>query len=154
MLDGLLAVWIIVEAARRKCRWVIPIGVLTLFYEAADLGWIRVSELISMEGTIKKLILVILAVFLFLAWRKKQLNLSAMVTGFLALMSRLAWSPVFDRYLDAIQKPEANYLALIAQGLTTKILFNVLTEIILFVMLALVLRGLLKMPLVQNESGC
>ena len=154
MLDGILAVWIIVEAARRKCHWLIPVSVLSILYEAADIGWIRVSEIISMEGTIKKVFLMILVVFLILAWRKKELKLSVVATGILAFLTRLVWSPVLDRYLEAIQRPEANYLALIAQGLTTKVLLNALTEIILFVMLALILRGLLKMPLAKTESSC
>ena len=154
MLDGILAVWIIVEAARRKCHRLIPVSVLLLLYEAADIGWIRVSEIISMEGTIKKVLLVLIVVFLILAWRKKELKFSVVATGALAFLTRLVWSPVLDRYLEAIQRPEANYLALIAQGLTTKVLLNALTEIILFVMLALILRGLLKMPLTQKEDSC
>ena len=154
MLDGILAVWIIVEASRRKCHWLIPVSVLSLLYEAADIGWLRVSDLVSMEGTIKKLLLLILVAFLILAWRKKEVKFSVVATGVLAFLTRLVWSPVLDRYLEAIQRPEANYLALIAQGLTTKVLLNALTEIILFVMLAIILQGLLKMPLAQNEGSC
>ena len=154
MVDAILAVWLIVEAIRRECRRLIPVGVLVLLYEATDVGWIRLSEIISMEGSIKKLILLILAVFLVFAWRKGEVKISALVTGFLALASRLLWSPVFDRYLDAVQKPDANYLVLIVQGLTTKVIFNAVTGVMLFLMLALLLRGLLKLPVAEKKPAC
>ena len=151
MLDGILAVWIIVEAARRKCHRLIPVSVLLLLYEAADIGWIRVSEIISMEGTIKKLLLFLLVFFIFLAWRKQQAKLSAMLTCVLALIGRLAWGPVFDHYLEAVKQPDADYVGILAQGAAVKIGFGALTGLMLLVMLVLILVNLRKLPL---EKDC
>ena len=49
MIDAILALWIGFEAYRRKCWRLMPISVLVLLYEAADVGWIRVSELIDLN---------------------------------------------------------------------------------------------------------
>ena len=151
MVDAILAIWIGFEAHRRKCWRVIPVSVLVLLYEAADVGWIRVSEIISMEGTIKKLLLFLLVFFVFLAWRKKQVNASAMATCALALVSRLAWGHVFDSYLEAIQQPEADYLGILAQGAAVKIGFGALTGVMLLVTMVLILVSLRKLPL---EKDC
>ena len=67
MIDAILALWIGYEAYRRKFWHLMPVSLLVLLYEAADIGWIRVSEFISMEGTIKKLFLFQLVFFVFLA---------------------------------------------------------------------------------------
>lgn len=151
MINALLSVWILIEAIRRRCHRLIPVSVLVLLYEGADVGWIRVSELISMEGTIKKMILFLLVLFVFLAWRKKQVKLSAMAACGLALGGRLAWGPVFDRYLEALQQPDANYVGLVAQGAAVKILFGAATDAMLIVMLVLILVTVRKVPL---ESNC
>lgn len=151
MIDAILALWIGVEAYRRKCWRLMPISVLVLLYEAADVGWIRVSEIISMEGTIKKLILFLLVFVVFLAWHKHQVKLPAMITCALALVSRLAWGSVFDRYIEAIQQPEADYLGIVAQGAAVKIGFGALTGLMLLVMLVLILVNLRKLPL---EKDC
>ena len=150
-MDAILAVWIIVESIRRKCCRLLPVGALVLLYEAADIGWIRVSEIISMEGTIKKLILFLLVCFIFLAWRKQQVNVSAVIACALALLSRLAWGTVFDHYLEAIQQPEANYVGIIAQGAAVKIGFGALTGAMLLVMQILILVNLRKIPM---EKDC
>ena len=128
-----------------------PISVLVLLYEAADMGWIRVSELISMEGPIKKLILFLLVFFVFLAWRKHQVKVSALITCVLALVSRLAWGQVFDHYLEAVKQPEADYVGILAQGAAVKIAFGALTGMMLLVMLVLILVNLRKLPL---EKDC
>ena len=151
MIDAILALWIGVEAYRRKCWRVIPVSVFVLLYEAADVGWIRVSELISMEGTIKKLILFLLVFVVFLAWRRHQVKISAMAACVLALVSRLAWGHVFDSYLEAIQQPEADYLGILAQGAAVKIGFGALTGVMLLVMQILILVNLRKLPL---EKDC
>ena len=151
MIDAILALWIGVEAYRRKCWRVIPVSVLVLLYEAADIGWIRVSEFISMEGTIKKLFLFLLVFFVFLAWRKKQVKVSAMIACALALVSRLAWGHVFDSYLEAIQQPEADSLGILAQGAAVRIGFGALTGVMLLVMQILILVNLRKLPL---EKDC
>ena len=151
MIDAILALWIGVEAYRRKCWRVIPISVLVLLYEAADVGWIRVSELISMEGTIKKLILFLLVFVVFLAWRRHQVKISAMAACVLALVSRLAWGHVFDSYLEAIQQPDADYLGILAQGAAVKIGFGALTGVMLLVTMVLILVSLRKLPL---EKDC
>ena len=127
-----------------------PISVLVLLYEAADMGWIRVSELISMEGPIKKLILFLLVFFVFLAWRKHQVKVSAMITCVLALVSRLAWGPVFDHYLEAVKQPDADYVGILAQGAAVKIGFGALTDIMLLVTLVLILVSLRKIPLKKD----
>ena len=150
MIDAILALWIGFEAYRRKFWWVIPVSVLVLLYEAADVGWIRVSELISMEGTIKKLILFLLVFFVFLAWRKKQAKVSSLIVCILALASRLAWGQMFERYLTAIQQPEANYLGILAQGAAVKIGLGALTGVMLLVMLVLMLVQVRKGPLPQD----
>ena len=128
-----------------------PVSLLVLLYEAADIGWIRVSEFISMEGTIKKLFLFLLVFFVFLAWRKKQVKVSAMIACALALVSRLAWGHVFDSYLEAIQQPEADYLGILAQGAAVRIGFGALTGVMLLVMQILILVNLRKLPL---EKDC
>ena len=151
MINAILALWIGFEAYRRKCWRLMPISVLVLLYEAADMGWIRVSELISMEGTIKKLLLFLLVFFVFLAWRKHQAKLSAMITCVLALISRLAWGPVFDHYLEAVKQPEADYVGILAQGAAVKIGFGALTGLMLLVTLVLILVNLRKLPL---EKDC
>lgn len=151
MIDAILALWIGYEAYRRKFWHLMPVSALVLLYEAADMGWIRVSEIISMEGTIKKLLLFLLVLFVFLAWRKKQVKASAMATCALALVSRLAWGPVFDHYLDAVKQPDADYLGIFAQGAAVKIGFGALTGLMLFVMLVLILVNLRKIPL---EKDC
>ena len=79
------------------------------------------------------------------------MNVSALVTCALALTSRLAWSPVFDRYLDAIRQPDANYVGILAQGAAVKIAFGALTGLMLLVMLVLILVNLRKLPL---EKDC
>ena len=48
-------------------------------YWAADAGFLRLSEFLSMAGTIKRLILVVLTVLLFRMWRKKQANTAALI---------------------------------------------------------------------------
>ena len=151
MIDAILALWIGVEAYRRKCWRVIPVSGLVLLYEAADVGWIRVSELISMEGTIKKLILFLLVFVVFLAWRRHQVKISAMAACVLALVSRLAWGPVFDHYLDAVKQPDADYVGILAQGAAVKIGFGALTGVMLLVMQILILVNLCKLPL---EKDC
>ena len=151
MIDAILALWIGYEAYRRKFWHLMPVSLLVLLYEAADIGWIRVSEFISMEGTIKKLFLFLLVFFVFLAWRKKQVKVSAMIACALALVSRLAWGHVFDSYLEAIQQPEADYLGIIAQGTAVKIGFGALTGVMLLVMQILILVNLRKLPL---EKDC
>ena len=150
MIDAILAIWIGFEAYRRKCWRLMPISVLVLLYEAADIGWIRVSEFISMEGTIKKLFLFLLVFFVFLAWRKKQVKVSAMIACALALVSRLAWGHVFDSYLEAIQQPDADYLGILAQGAAVKIGFGALSGLMLLVMQILILVNLRKLPLEKN----
>lgn len=150
MIDAILALWIGYEAYRRKFWHLMPVSALVLLYEAADVGWIRVSELISMEGTIKKLILFLLVFVVFLAWRKKQVKASAMATCALALVSRLAWGHVFDSYLEAIQQPDADYLGILAQGAAVKIGFGALTGLMLVVMLVLILVSLRKIPLKKD----
>ena len=150
MSGAILALWMGFEAYRRKCWRLIPVCVLVLLYEAADVGWIRVSDLISMEGTIKKLILFCLVFALFLAWRKKQVKISAMITCVLALVSRLAWGPVFDRYLEAIQEPNADYLGILAQGAAVKVGLGALTSVMLIVTQILILVNLRKRPLETN----
>ena len=151
MIDAILALWIGFEAYRRKCWHLMPVSVLVLLYEAADVGWIRVSELISMEGTIKKLILFLLVFFVFLAWRKHQVKVAAMITCMLALVSRLAWGPVFDHYLDAVKQPDADYVGILAQGAVVKIGFGALTGLMLLVTLVLILIQVRKIPL---EKDC
>ena len=147
MIDAILALWIGYEAYRRKFWHLMPVSLLVLLYEAADIGWIRVSEFISMEGTIKKLFLFLLVFFVFLSWRKKQVKVSAMIACALALGSRLAWGHVFDSYLEAIQQPEADYLGILAQGAAVKIGFGALTGVMLLVMQILILVNLRKLPL-------
>ena len=151
MINALLALWIGFEAYRRKCWHLFPVSVLVLLYEAADVGWIRVSEFISMEGTIKKFLLFLLVFVVFLAWRKKQVKVSALVTCALALTSRLAWSPVFGRYLEAIRQPDANYVGILAQGAAVKAALGALTGVMLLVTLILMLVQVRKIPL---ESDC
>ena len=151
MIDAILALWIGYEAYRRKFWHLMPVSLLVLLYEAADIGWIRVSEFISMEGTIKKLFLFQLVFFVFLAWRKKQVKVSAMIACALALVSRLAWGHVFDSYLEAIQQPEADYLGILAQGAAVRIGFGALTGVMLLVMQILILVNLRKLPL---EKDC
>ena len=150
MIDALLALWVGYEAHRRRFWRLMPVSLLVLLYEAADVGWIRVSELVSMEGTIKKLILFLLVFFVFLAWRKKQVKVSAMITCALALISRLAWGKMFDRYIEAIQQPEADYVGILAQGAAVKIGFGALTDIMLLVTLVLILVSLRKIPLKKD----
>ena len=150
MINASLALWIGIEAGRRKLWRVIPVSVLILLYEAADVGWLRVSELVSMEGTIKKLILFLLVFFVFLAWRKKQVKVSAMIACALSLVSRLAWGKMFDRYIEAIQQPEADYVGILAQGAAVKIGFGALTDIMLLVTLVLILVSLRKIPLKKD----
>ena len=151
MIDAILALWNGYEAYRRKFWHLMPVSLLVLLYEAADIGWIRVSEFISMEGTIKKLFLFLLVFFVFLAWRKKQVKVSAMIACALALVSRLAWGHVFDSYLEAIQQPEADYLGILAQGAAVRIGFGALTGLMLLVMQILILVNLRKLPL---EKDC
>ena len=151
MIDAILALWNGYEAYRRKFWHLMPVSLLVLLYEAADIGWIRVSEFISMEGTIKKLFLFLLVFFVFLAWRKKQVKVSAMIACALALVSRLAWGHVFDSYLEAIQQPEADYLGILAQGAAVKIGFGALTGVMLLVTMVLILVSLRKLPL---EKDC
>ena len=151
MINALLALWIGFEAWRRKCWHLLPVSVLVLLYEAADVGWIRVSEFISMEGTIKKVLLFILVFLVFLAWRKKQVKISAVITCALALASRLAWSPVFDSYLEAIRQPEADYVGILAQGAAVKVALGAVTGAMLLTTLILMLVQVRKMPL---ESDC
>lgn len=150
MIDALLAFWVGYEAHRRRFWRLMPVSLLVLLYEAADVGWIRVSELVSMEGTIKKLILFLLVFFVILAWRKKQVKVSAMITCALALISRLAWGKMFDRYIEAIQQPEADYVGILAQGAAVKIGFGALTDIMLLVTLVLILVSLRKIPLKKD----
>ena len=151
MIDAILALWIGYEAYRRKCWHLMPVSVLVLLYEAADVGWIRVSELISMEGAIKKLLLFLLVFFVFLAWRKHQVKISAMTACVLALVSRLAWGPVFDHYLEAVKQPDADYVGILAQGAAVKMGFGALTGLMLLVMLALIIVNLRRIPL---EKDC
>ena len=151
MIDAILALWNGYEAYRRKFWHLMPVSLLVLLYEAADIGWIRVSEFISMAGTIKKLFLFLLVFFVFLAWRKKQVKVSAMIACALALVSRLAWGHVFDSYLEAIQQPEADYLGILAQGAAVRIGFGALTGVMLLVMQILILVNLRKLPL---EKDC
>ena len=150
MIDAILALWVGYEAYRRKFWHLMPVSLLLLLYEAADIGWIRVSEFISMEGTIKKLFLFLLVFFVFLAWRKKQVKVSAMIACALALVSRLAWGHVFDSYLEAIQQPDADYLGILAQGAAVKIGFGALSGLMLLVMQILILVNLRKLPLEKN----
>ena len=151
MIDALLALWVGYEAYRRKFWRLMPVSLLVLLYEAADVGWIRVSEFISMEGTIKKLFLFQLVFFVFLAWRKKQVKLSAVIAISLTLVSRLVWGKVFDRYVQAIQRPEADYVGILAQGAAVKIGFGALTSVMLLVTMVLILVSLRKRPL---EKDC
>ena len=151
MIDAILALWIGYEAYRRKFWHLMPVSALVLLYEAADVGWIRVSEIISMESTIKKLLLFLLVFVVFLAWRRHQVKISAMAACVLALVSRLAWGHVFDSYLEAIQQPEADYVGILAQGAVVKIGFGALTGLMLLVMLVLILVNLRKLPL---EKDC
>ena len=61
MLKLILTAWILVEALRRKSyRWIL-VCVLMVLYWAADAGFLRLSEFISMAGTIKRLILLVLS---------------------------------------------------------------------------------------------
>ena len=149
MIDAILALWVGYEAYRRKFWHLMPVSLLVLLYEAADIGWIRVSEFISMEGTIKKLFLLVF--FVFLAWRKKQVKLSAVIAISLTLVSRLVWGKVFDRYVQAIQRPEADYVGILAQGAAVKIGFGALTSVMLLVTMVLILVSLRKRPL---EKDC
>ena len=151
MINAILALWIGYEAHRRRFWRLMPISVLVLLYEAADIGWIRVSDFISMEGTIKKLILFLLVFFVILAWRKKRVKICAMITCTLALVSRMAWGKMFERYIEAIQQPEADYVGILAQGAAVKIGFGALTGIMLLVTLVLILVNLRKIPL---EKDC
>ena len=151
MIDAILALWVGYEAYRRKFWHLMPVSALVLLYEAADVGWIRVSEIISMESTIKKLLLFLLVFVVFLAWRRHQVKISAMAACVLALVSRLAWGHVFDSYLEAIQQPDADYLGILAQGAAVKIGFGALTGLMLFVMLVLIMVSLRKLPL---EKDC
>ena len=151
MINVILTVWILVEAVRRKCHRLIPVSVLVLLYEAADVGWIKVSEILTMEGTIKKLILMALVVFVFLAWRRKQAPLPALFASLLALGGRLVWKPVLGGYLDALQEPEAAFGALIAQGAIVKIVLNGVTGLMLLLMLIVTLVSVRKAP---PESNC
>lgn len=150
MIDAILAVWIGFEAYRRKFWRLLPVCVLVLLYEAADVGWIRVSELISMEGTIKKLILLFLVVFVFMAWRKGQAKLPAVLTCALAYLTRLAWKPVRGHYLDAVQQPEAEYVGLAAGFTAWKLAFDAAVGILLIVTLVLLLRSVRKVPLERD----
>ena len=110
MLKLILTVWILVEAIRRKCyRW-IPVCVLMALYWAADAGFLRLSEFISMAGTIKRLILLVLTVLMFLLWRKKQASGAALIFCVLAVLSRFGWKMIANRYLDAMLQSDADYL--------------------------------------------
>ena len=150
MIDAILALWVGYEAYRRKFWHLMPVSLLVLLYEAADVGWIRVSDFISMEGTIKKFILFLLVFFVFMAWRKKQAKISAMITCALTLVSRLAWGKMFDRYIEAIQQPEADYVGILAQGAAVKIGFSALTSVMLLVTMVLILVNLRKIPLKKD----
>ena len=150
MINAVLALWILVEALRRRFRRLIPVSVLVLLYEAADVGWLRASEYLTMEGTIKKLILMALVVFVFLAWRGRQAKLSAVITSLLALGSRMAWEPVRSGLLDALQQPEAEHVALLAQGAVLKAVLSGLTSAMLLAMLVMLLVSVRRMPLKSN----
>ena len=153
MIDAILALWIGFEAYRRKFWWVIPVSVLVLLYEAADVGWIRVSKWITMEGTIKKLILFILIIFMFLAWRKKQVWISSLILSAVSFGVCLVRSPVTGSFLEALQQPEADYLGLAARWLATGLVFNALTGLLLIGMLVLILLAVLEQPVVPRKRA-
>ena len=144
MLKLILTVWILVEALRRKSyRW-LPVCVLMALYWAADAGFLRLSELISMAGTIKRLILLALTVLMFLLWRKKQASGAALIFCVLAVLSRFGWKMIANRYLDAMLQPDADYLTLAATGAAAMGVFNVLTDVLLLAAQVVILRKLLR----------
>lgn len=144
MLKLILTAWILVEALRRKCyRW-IPVCVLMALYWAADAGFLRLSEFLSMAGTIKRLILLVLAVLLFLLWRKKQANTAALMFCVLAVLSRFGWKMIANRYLDAMLEPNVDYLTLAATGAAAMGVFNVLTDVLVLAAQVVILRKLLR----------
>ena len=144
MLKLILTVWILVEAVRRKCyRW-IPVCVRMVLYWAADAGFLRLSEYLSMAGTIKRLILLVLTIVIFLMWRKKQANGAALIFCVLAVLSRFGWKVIANCYLDAMLQPDANYLTLAATGAAAMGVFNVLTDVLLLAAQVAILRKLLR----------
>ena len=144
MLKLILTVWILVEAVRRKCyRW-IPVCVLMVLYWAAEAGFLRLSEYISMAGTIKRLILLVLTIVIFLMWRKKQANGAALIFCMLAVLSRFVWKMIANRYLDAMLEPNADYLTLAITGAASMGVFNVLTDALLLASQVMILRKLLR----------
>ena len=144
MLKLILTVWILVEAIRRKyCRW-IPVCVLMALYWAADAGFLRLSEFLSMAGTIKRLILLVLTVLLFLLWRKKEANGAALIFCLLAVLSRFVWKMIANRYLDAMLQPDANYLTLAITGAASMGVFNVVTDVLLLAAQVMIIRKLLR----------
>lgn len=153
MINAGLSIWIGVEAWRRKCWHLMPICVLMLLYEATDVGWIRVSKWITMEGTIKKLILFILIIFMFLAWRKKQVWISSLILSAVSFGVCLVRSPVTGSFLEALQQPEADYVGLAARWLATGLVFNALTGLLLIGMLVLILLAVLEQPVVPRKRA-
>ena len=144
MLKLILTVWILVEAVRRKCyRW-IPVCVLMVLYWAAEAGFLRLSEYISMAGTIKRLILLVLTIVIFLMWRKKQADGTALMFCALAVFSRFVWKMIANRYLDAMLEPDADYLTLAITGAASMGVFNVLTDALLLASQVMILRKLLR----------
>ena len=144
MLKLILTIWILVEAIRRKCyRW-LPVCVLMALYWAADAGFLRFSEFLSMAGTIKRLILLVLTVLLFLLWRKKEANGAALIFCLLAVLSRFVWKMIANRYLDAMLQPDANYLTLAITGAASMGVFNVVTDVLLLAAQVMILRKLLR----------
>ena len=144
MLKLILTAWILVEALRRKSyRW-IPVCVLMVLYWAADAGFLRLSEYISMAGTIKRLILLVLTVLLFRMWRKKHTSGAALIFCILAVLSRFGWKVIANRYLDAMLLPDADYLTLAATGAAAMGVFNVLTDVLLLAAQVVILRKLLR----------
>ena len=151
MIDAILALWIGFEAYRRKLWRLICVGVLVILYEAADAGIIRVTEWVSMEGILKRLILLALLVVMFLAWRKKQVKLSALIACAVTNFSKVVWSMVFSTTIKNLFAMEDAGPADVAVLAAKQAVFNLVTCVSLLVMLVLILVNLRKLPL---EKDC
>ena len=97
-----------------------------------------------MAGTIKRMILLVLTVLMFLLWRKKQASGAALIFCVLAVLSRFGWKMIANRYLDAMLQPDADYLTLAATGAAAMGIFNVVTNVLLLAAQVAILRKLLR----------
>ena len=155
MIFLILAIWLGVEAYRRRLWRLIPVSILFILYEAADSGILRVTKLISMEGMLKRLILWILLIFIFLAWRKKQVKLSVLIVSVLQTVSSIVWKIVFSSYRKYLLQLEDVGPSDLAGLFAASTAFNLVTGVWVLVMLVLLLVQVRKLPLPEKiEPGC